>query len=98
MSCLLVVRDKNKKTDKMPKLGSLYKNTMYAKVTKVSQWVEQSGLSYPINLSTTKTWYTLHSSKKNGIAYFRRVKKQKYSFPNLLNFSYESFSTQSLKF
>lgn len=38
MSCLLVVRDKNKKTDKMPKLGSLYKNTLYAKVTKVSQW------------------------------------------------------------
>lgn len=97
MSCVLVIRDKNKKTDKMPKLGSLYKNTLYAKVTKVSQWAEQSGLSYPINLSTTKTWYTLHSSKKNGIAYFR-VKKQKYSFPNLLNFSYESFSTQSLKF
>lgn len=74
MSCLLVIRDKNKKTDKMPKLGSLYKNTLYAKVTKVSQWAEQSGLSYPINLSTTKTWYTLHSSKKNGIALELRSK------------------------
>ncbi|EAC3496424.1 hypothetical protein ARP01_04210 [Listeria monocytogenes] len=93
-----------KKTDKMPILGFLYKYTMYAKVTrnsgkvtKVSQWAEQSGLSYPIKLSTTKTWYTLNSSKKNGTAYFR-VKKQKYIVPNLPNFSYESFSTQSLKF
>ncbi|EMG9622437.1 hypothetical protein V5420_001691 [Listeria monocytogenes] len=93
-----------KKTDKMPILGFLYKYTMYAKVTrnsgkviKVSQWAEQSGLSYPIKLSTTKTWYTLNSSKKNGTAYFR-VKKQRYFVPNLPNFSYESFSTQSLKF
>lgn len=97
MSCLLVVRDKNKKTDKMPTIGSLNKNTMYAKVAKVFQWTEQSGLSYPINLSTTKTWYTLNSSKKTGTAYFR-VKKQKYSLPKLPNFSYEGFSTQSLKF
>lgn len=97
MSCLLVVRDKNKKTDKMPTIGSLNKNTMYAKVAKVFQWVAQSGLSYPIKLSTTKTWYTLNCSKKNGTAYFR-VKKQKYIVPNLPNFSYESFSTQSLKF
>ncbi|EAE9328191.1 TPA: hypothetical protein PNA79_001407 [Listeria monocytogenes] len=93
-----------KKTDKMPVFGFLYKYTMYAqvtrssgKVTKVSQWTEQSGLSYPIKLSTTRKWYTLSSSKKNGTAYFR-VKKQRYLIPAIPDLAHESYSTQSLKF